>query len=353
LADILNQNLANVFRAPENKDTSFQGYFALSSKIEQPHLFNSSIKGSLEFYFFTMTLFRVNINALGVKVGFDFELPDYSFINQLKTYYNSERYNLLISLVQNTNNDVIFNSLASLIGTELGSNKANDPFFPTNGYNLSLVLELGVANSMNKVNDPGLELALKTQFPDAGINTSEVAYFYKSQLSFSKYFPLALNNSSTIGVKFKTGYLHAFSGNQELIPPNKTFAAGGSNSVRGWRARQLVPIDTVTYSGQIIPGSVMGGSFLLEGSFEFRKKISESLGYALFSDYGNTWNGLDLFRFNKLALAIGFGFRYYTSIIPFRLDFGFKLYDPASGKWIFKSTPFKTFELHFGIGEAF
>jgi outer membrane protein insertion porin family len=243
--------------------------------------------------------------------------------------------------------------LSTLIGAEVGSNKPNDLFFPTNGYNLSLIFELGDANSINKITDPGLAAALNTQFPDAGINTSELAYFYKAQLSFAKYLPIALDYSSTIGIKFKTGYLKAFSGNQELIPPNKSFVAGGSNSVRGWRARQLVPVDTVSYSGQIIPSDVKGGSFLLEGSFEYRKKITAALGYALFSDYGNTWNGLDQFRINKLALAVGFGFRYYSVIGPFRLDFGFRLYDPEFDKWIFKSTPFKTMEIHLGIGEAF
>ena len=70
-------------------------------------------------------------------------------------------------------------------------------------------------------------------------------------------------------------------------------------------------------------------------------------------DYGNTWNGYKAFRFDQLAVAIGLGFRYYSSIAPFRLDFGFKFYDPANNKLIFNSPPFKSMEIHFGIGESF
>ena len=34
-----------------------------------------------------------------------------------------------------------------------------------------------------------------------------------------------------------------------------------------------------------------GGTFLLEGSFELRNRFADNLGYVLFTDYGNTWNG--------------------------------------------------------------
>jgi outer membrane protein assembly factor BamA len=206
---------------------------------------------------------------------------------------------------------------------------------------------------MNNVIGSDSVIALYVQIPASKLNTNEVSYFYKLQENYAMFFQIARDNSSLFGIKFKTGYIQALNGNQELIPPNKTFVAGGSNSVRGWRARQLVPQDTVTYYGIILPENVRGGTVLVEGSFEYRKKIAESIGYALFSDYGNTWNGFNKFRINSLAVAIGFGARYYSSIAPFRLDFGFKMYDPSSNKWIFKSSPFKTIEIHFGIGEAF
>jgi outer membrane protein insertion porin family len=353
LTDILHLNFANIMRAPSNRDSTYQGYYELSTKIEQPYVFNRPIYGSLELYIKTRTQLRTNIMTYGSRIGFDFEMPDYTFVNQLKTYYNIELYDLLTNKIQNANFNFKFNSLSSTIGTEFGSAKTNSLFFPTMGYNLSFIVEGGIANSMNNVIGSDSVIAKYVQIPASKLNTNEVAYFYRLQESYSMFFQIARDNSSVFGIKFKTGYLQAINGNQELIPPNKTFLAGGSNSVRGWRARQLVPTDTVSYYGIIIPENVRGGTFLVEGSFEYRKKIAETIGYALFSDYGNTWNGFHQFRINELAVAIGFGARYYSSIAPFRLDFGFKFYDPASNKWIFKSSPFKKIEIHFGIGEAF
>jgi len=353
LTDILHLNFANITRAPANRDSTYQGYYEISAKLEQPYLFSRPIYGSLEFYLKTRTLLRTNINTYGSRVGFDFEMPEHTFVNQLRAYYNIELYNLLSDKIQNANFNFKFNSISSIIGTELGSAKTDNLFFPTKGYNLSFIIEGGIANSMNNVIGSDSVIALYVQIPASKMNTNEVSYFFRLQENYAMFFPIARDNSSLIGMKFKTGYIQAINGNPELIPPNKTFVAGGSNSVRGWRARQLVPTDTVSYYGIIIPGNVRGGTFLVEGSFEYRKKIMETIGYALFADYGNTWNGVNRFRINSLALAIGVGARYYSSIAPFRLDFGFKLYDPANNKWIIKSSPIKTIEIHFGIGEAF
>ncbi len=98
---------------------------------------------------------------------------------------------------------------------------------------------------------------------------------------------------------------------------------------------------------------IRGGTFLLEGSFEFRRRFKEDFGYVLFLDYGNTWNGADQFQWNEVAVAIGTGVRYYSPIAPFRLDFGFKLYDPKDLRYIYEAPFLETMVINFGIGEAF
>jgi outer membrane protein insertion porin family len=92
---------------------------------------------------------------------------------------------------------------------------------------------------------------------------------------------------------------------------------------------------------------------LLEGSFEFRRRFEKDFGFVLFLDYGNTWNGPELFQWNDVAVAIGTGFRYYSPIAPFRIDFGFKLYDPQDLKYIYEVPFLETLVVNFGIGEAF
>src|ERR1035438_6670617 len=160
-------------------------------------------------------------------------MPDYTFVNQLKLYYNIELYDLLTDKIQNANFNFKFNSVSSIIGTEFGSAKTNNLFFPTKGYNLSFIIEGGIANSMNNVIGSDSVIALYVQIPASKLNTNEVAYFYRLQENFAVFFPIALDNSAVFGTKFKTGYIQALNGNQELIPPNKTFVAGGTNSVRG------------------------------------------------------------------------------------------------------------------------
>jgi outer membrane protein insertion porin family len=57
-----------------------------------------------------------------------------------------------------------------------------------------------------------------------------------------------------------------------------------------------------------------------------------------------------------VAIAVGFGFRYYTQVAPFRIDLGFKFYNPSTKQYIWDSWDkrfFKNIEFHFGIGEAF
>ncbi len=97
----------------------------------------------------------------------------------------------------------------------------------------------------------------------------------------------------------------------------------------------------------------MGGSFLIEGSMEFRQRFLENFGFAIFTDYGNTFLGYQRFRFDRVAVGAGMGFRYYTQIAPFRVDFGFKVYDPADKTFILNQHVWKRMEIHFGIGEAF
>ena len=184
-------------------------------------------------------------------------------------------------------------------------------------------------------------------------DSSGTTYFYRVQASMAYYLGLKEDKSSVFAVKLRSGYIQTLSGEYALIPPTKTFFAGGSNSLRGWRARELVPKDQVEYFGITAQNQIRGGTFLLEGTFELRQKLSESFGLALFTDYGNTWNGYKNILISDIAVATGFGFRVYTPIAPFRLDFGVKFYNPEDRKNIFGKKFFNDLEIHFGIGEAF
>lgn len=75
---------------------------------------------------------------------------------------------------------------------------------------------------------------------------------------------------------------------------------------------------------------------------------------AVFVDYGNTWNSSYEFRLDQVAIAAGFGLRYYTDFLPFRIDFGFKIYDPNDRRSILKKKLWSNIlQFQIGIGEAF
>jgi outer membrane translocation and assembly module TamA len=101
-----------------------------------------------------------------------------------------------------------------------------------------------------------------------------------------------------------------------------------------------------------------------EGSLELRvntfrqlhNTLLDPIWFVAFVDYGNVWQRFDDLRLDQVAVAFGGGIRYDTFFGPFRLDVGWRLYDPAevgNSKWITRRPFFKNLAFHFGIGHAF
>jgi outer membrane protein insertion porin family len=335
--DFFNIDYDKLIKRFSFRDTTLLGYIDARLKIEQPFLFNRPILGTWENYATINKQRNFNITTYGSKATFEFELPRYTFVNFLSTSYNVERTHELYR----TRNDSLSNKLLSILGVDIGKTTADDILFPTQGLNLSLNME--EANSIPHL----ISKILNYKF--------EGALFYKVLATGSFYIPMNRKKNSIFAIKIRSGHLQAYHGDYAGIPLNRTFFAGGSNSVRGWRSNELRPSDADTVRG-IIGENVKGGTFLLEGNFELRYRFIEELGTVLFYDYGNTWIGYKDFRYDELAMAAGIGFRYYTPIAPFRIDFGFKFYDPSSKKFIWQDRDksiWSNLEFHFGIGEAF
>lgn len=355
--DIFNTNMANIFRAPDKRDSTFQGAAELLAKIEQPYIFNRPIFGNLELYIKSLFLTTNTILTYGGKIAFDFEMPEFTFVNQLKPYFNLEEniftINDIGTVVQGSGKKGVYltiQSLTPLLGAEIGASHTDNIFFPSKGFNLSTLIEVGEASTTISFGGDSIDV-----FLPAGevIFLNETAFFYKTQVSISTFLGLNRTVSRVLAAKFKTGYIQTFSGSAQLIPPNRTFFAGGSNSVRGWRSRELAPRDSTEFLGFDLSSSPRGGTFILEGSLELRQRFLESFGAVAFFDYGNTWNGYKKISFPEIAVAAGIGLRYYSPIAPFRIDFGFKFYDPSNRKFIFDRPFWSTLQFHFGIGEAF
>ncbi|MBP1618636.1 MAG: outer membrane protein assembly factor BamA [Bacteroidetes bacterium] len=157
-------------------------------------------------------------------------------------------------------------------------------------------------------------------------------------------------------------------GNSEILPFEKRYFSGGSNSVRGWSTRRLGPgfyhpqKDSVEFANQV-------GDIKLDLSIELRQKLSTYFQFALFADAGNNWvidnnaNTLagGLFEFSEfykqIALAYGMGLRLDLGFLLLRFDGGFKAFDPgqdAGKRWRFHGFNFgDDFAFHFAIGYPF
>lgn len=347
-------------------NTSIDGYADLRVLIDQPFLFGNPIFTKIESYL-TLQKRKSEYNAtiIGAKLSLDFELPRKVYLSSLTTYFNFENTKFLydedyITTVRTqygfddtlSTSNVITNN--SIIGVELQAIKTDDIVFPTEGYALRMTLE-------NANMFPYL-------FSKLGKYELKEPLYFRTRFTGTGFIPLSAVKTSTLGFKISVGQISTYSGDKYSIPFTHRFSSGGSNSIRGWSARELVTgkvdinFDKLTpevLETLLIRGATLGGYFLFESSVELRQKIFDNFGVALFADAGNTLFGAEDFKFSKMAVALGFGLRYYSEIVPIRLDFGFKFVDPFDTRSFTTRLNdkdlsfFDIMQFHLGIGEAF
>lgn len=370
------QDITDLLQNVSVHDTTILGNADARIALEQPFLFGKPINTRLEAYT-TLQKRRAEYNSrvYGTKLTLDFELPRYTWVSSLLTYFNWENsrfifreqyvrgainqfYSTRFQYSEEELKEIVDTAFAGIgefdqrhinavLGFDIGVNKTDNFLFPTKGYNLSFKIEDG--NSL-----PYL-------FSEIGGYEEDNPAYVKFLANSAFFLPVFNSTNSTLGFKFKGGIIQAYKGNKFDIPLNQRFYSGGSNSIRGWNTRELVPefganlpqnISLEDFEAILIRGVTPGGFFTLESSIEARNRLIGDLGSAIFIDYGNTWNSPKEFRFDGIAVAAGFGFRYYSDFAPIRVDFGFKVYDPEQ-RLSFFGDFWKTFEWSLGIGEAF
>ncbi len=381
------QNITDFLSSPSLSDTNIFGYADVRLNFNQPFLFGRPISTTLENYF-TLQKRKAEYNAriIGAKFSLNFEMPQYTYLTSLSTYLswensryiyqdryieqnlvkyfkitypglpNEEISDSVDNLLTNVINDNSIESANSFLGVEFAADHTNNFLFPTRGYSIGIILEEG--NFIGSI----ISRLLGSEFTNPR--------YAKAIIHSTFYLPVYSSNTSAFGVKFKIGNIFTYKGDKAAIPLNQRLYAGGSNSVRGWTSRELVPreqtFDISASSSDleavILRGVTPGGYFLIEGSIESRNRIGGNFGGAIFVDFGNTWNNYKEFQIEDLAVAAGFGLRYYTDFAPIRVDFGFKAYNPldkrsffnrisSSGFW--SSALWNQMEIQIGIGEAF
>jgi outer membrane protein assembly factor BamA len=158
--------------------------------------------------------------------------------------------------------------------------------------------------------------------------------FVRSDLNITYHQVVNQDNTFVYRVFAGVGYPY---GNSMAMPFEKKYFSGGANGIRAWQARALGP-GSYYLSDKRFPNQ--SGDIKLEANLEYRFKLFWQLEGALFADAGNIWSfpGLDdtegaEFKmdqfYRQIALGSGLGLRVNLGFLTIRLDFGYKVYDPA------------------------
>lgn len=267
--------------------------------------------------------------------GFASTQPDeYAFVNNVKRQRDILTADVLVPVMSyeynyNNREDFKDNSFSTFTGRLISSGSLTTTF-------------------VNKTNEQGKKVLFGLQ----------VAQYFKPEVEYKKYWEIDQNR----GLVFRSFLGAAFPfGNSDNIPFSRSYRAGGSNDIRAWRTFQLGPGS----ENSNLEFNV--GSLKLTSNLEYRFKLINSLNGALFVDAGNIWDisktnltsSEGKFKgFNSIkdvAVGSGFGARYDFGFLIFRLDLGFKTYEPylnSKNKW-FKNYNFKNSQLNIGIGYPF
>ncbi|MEO6521515.1 MAG: BamA/TamA family outer membrane protein [Mucilaginibacter sp.] len=160
-------------------------------------------------------------------------------------------------------------------------------------------------------------------------------------------------------------------GNSTIMPYSQQFFVGGSNSLRGFRARSIgpgsyFPDASITHGTGFIPDE--SGDIKIEATTEFRPKLFSIVYGAIFLDAGNVWllnnnntqpGGQPGGAFSKnflkdMAVDAGLGLRFDLTVLVLRTDLGFPLRKPwLDKKWVFDEVSLRNSIFNLAIGYPF
>lgn len=178
--------------------------------------------------------------------------------------------------------------------------------------------------------------------------------FFRASSELSAFYPFA---GGVFGARLQVARAFApgvANVTGRLLPPQERLFGGGQNSVRGYQQNLLGPlvysiaptaVDTLVFANDTVFEAVRdsgflrvvprGGSALTVLNVEYRRAVQWvplPLQLALFVDAGNVWEvGEDVLRFSDLRATPGVGVRVGTPIGAFRMDIGYRPYEPNAG----------------------
>lgn len=342
---------SRVFGGTGLKDSTVLGSAELSIRLVQPYFFNNKT---------TLT-------------------PSVSYLLEKKTpeYYNPifiGRVNVASQFAQYTSGSIEWN--LERIAFEIVDPAAPLPSFSETAIDrrpqFNSILTFTIQrDKRNDIFNPSSGFVHSVSVEEAGILPSLFGGVFGSNLPYSTYYKLSGflqwywdpsgHRDMIWALRVRGGFAELYGNSPAPVPITRRFYAGGSGSVRGWKARDL---------GAVVKTDE-GGTALVEANLEARWNPLKNAGrfaffefnrlsFVFFYDIGNVWTDLMRVRASEVAMASGIGIRYNTVAGPVRIDFGFRVYDPAAPpehRWITQKRFFKetlsNLVPHIGIGHSF
>lgn len=162
------------------------------------------------------------------------------------------------------------------------------------------------------------------------------AQYVKADVDYSKLLRFDERNALALHARLGVAYPY---GNSSILPFEKRYFSGGSNSVRGWSVRELGPGSYTGKDGRI-DFINQTGDIKIDLSMEMRSALFWKFQGAVFIDAGNIWTLRDYkdqpggkFKiatfWQQMAVAYGVGLRLNFDYFLIRLDMGMKAINPV------------------------
>lgn len=300
-----------------------------------------------------------------ISFGYDWKSSMRLKHTLLPVYFNSVKisnmnpyFEYLLSLETNQRkkdqytNHLIFGTRYSLIYNTQNLNKNNSFFY------LRADLETS-GNLLSLLNNTKLITETDGNHEIFGIR---YAQYFRSSFDIRQH--ISLGHDSWLVFRQFIGLGLPY-GNSEDMPFERSFYAGGANSLRGWSYHSVGPggYNPTTEELERI------GDMQLELNTEYRFPIYNIINGAVFVDAGNVWTYApniatpnSEFKFDsfykQIALDAGVGIRIDVSFLILRVDLAYAMRNPYIGEsgsyWRFDEKDFfKNFKIHLGLGYPF
>ncbi|HEY4612570.1 MAG TPA: BamA/TamA family outer membrane protein [Bacteroidota bacterium] len=350
IQSIQDLSFSSVFGKGGLRDTTLISTVELSTQMIQPFFITNKVSLIWTVSALVEKEKYYSLPILRNRIGFNWHQAQFTriFID-----WNLERVSFS-PLVANIDSSIVerltldrrpqFNSVLTFT---MQRDKRNDLFSPSGGFFHSGTLE-----------ESGFLPAIS-----GGLFGSDLPYsrYVKFSAVGQWYWDPGKERKLIWAFRARGGFAELYGNSPAPVPFPRRFFAGGSGSIRGWKARALGALSEPSE----------GGTALLEANLEARWYLLKNAGrlwflelpklsLVFFYDAGNVWSDLKHMRASEIAMAAGFGIRFDTIAGPLRIDYGFRAYDPfapAGQRWVIDRRFFpETFSngiLHFGVGHAF